>query len=102
MSHILTYANVSIRFPLIYPLHDDLQGKTVNYTCSMGVAARQVRALYGLMKYDTANPKRAAYMDSWHLRRLYTFSFRRQLDTQKRGQKPRDWSFENQRCFFKR
>ena len=62
--------------------------------CFLGVPAVQVRSLYTMMKYDIQNPKRAAYMDAWHLRRLYTFSFRRQLDTHKRGQKPRDWSVE--------
>lgn len=47
-------------------------------SCSLyflGVPAVQVRSLYTMMKYDIQNPKRAAYMDAWHLRRLYTFSF---------------------------
>jgi len=51
---------------------------------------REVRALYGLVKYDTAKPKLESYIDAWDLRRLYTFCFRRQRDAAKRGQKPRD------------
>ena len=61
----------------------------------------KVQELYKLMKYDVANKKRAAYGDSWDLRRLYTFMFRRQLDTSKRGQQPRDqgWVCLNQLKF---
>ena len=50
----------------------------------------QVKELYRLMKHDVADAKQSSYLDAWDLRRLYTFCFRRQLDTVKRGQMPRD------------
>lgn len=51
----------------------------------------QVKSLYKLMKYDSMDVKKDSYLDSWDLRRLYSYSFRRQLDATKRAQVPRDW-----------
>ena len=48
----------------------------------------QVKQLWKDVKY---HPKEDhSYKDSWDLRRLYTFCFRRQLDAFKREQTPRD------------
>lgn len=51
----------------------------------------EVKHMYTLLKYNTTNPKMEAYQDAWHLRRLYTFAFKRQHDAEQRGQRPRDW-----------
>ena len=50
----------------------------------------QVLKLYDLVKYSPKDGKQS-YKDGWDLRRLYTFTFRRQLDAFKRKQTPRDW-----------
>ena len=50
----------------------------------------QVKELYKLMKYDTTDVKKDSSLDSWDLRRLYSYAFRRQLDAAKRNQFPRD------------
>ena len=49
----------------------------------------QVNSLFHLVKYTPAG--REAYCDAWNLRHLYTFAFRRQKDSDQRGQRPRDW-----------
>ena len=49
----------------------------------------QVNSLFHLVKYTPAG--REAYCDAWNLRQLYTFAFRRQKDSDQRGQRPRDW-----------
>ena len=49
-----------------------------------------MKELYKLMKYDTMDVKKDSYLDSWDLRRLYSYAFRRQLDAAKRFQVPRD------------
>ena len=51
----------------------------------------EVKALYRLVKHQPSSLKTASYVDAWDLRRLYTFSFRRQRDAAKRKQTPRDW-----------
>eukprot|EP00435_Cladocopium_sp_Y103_P030111 s1467_g7.t1 len=50
---------------------------------------RQVCDLFKMVKYNPAH--REAYCDAWNLRQLYTFAFRRQKDSDQRGQRPRDW-----------
>ena len=49
-----------------------------------------MKELYKLMKYDTMDVKKDSYLDSWDLRRLYSYAFRRQLDAAKRFLVPRD------------
>ena len=55
----------------------------------------QVKSLYKLVKHDSLDVKKDSYLDSWDLRRLYSYSFRRQLDAAKRGQVPREWGLNN-------
>lgn len=51
-----------------------------------------------MVKYQALS-KKEAWTHAWDLRRLYTFAYRRQLDADKRGQKPRDRRFlESDRC----
>ena len=50
--------------------------------------AGQVEKLYELVGVD---PKQgASYTEAWDLRRLITFGWKRQLDSFKRGQTPRE------------
>lgn len=55
--------------------------------------AAQVVKLYKLCSYQPK--KKESYTAVWDLRRLYTYSFRRQLDAFKRNQVPRDWGIKN-------
>ena len=48
----------------------------------------QVAKLYELVEVDPA--ERQVYLQAWDLRRLYTFAWRRQRDSYKRGQTPRE------------
>ena len=54
----------------------------------------QVKSLYRLVKFDSSNITHDSYVDSWDLRRLYTYAWRRQLDAEKRKQLPRDQGFK--------
>ena len=51
----------------------------------------QVKKLFDLVKHKGS--KLDARADAWDLRQLYTFAFRRQRDSSKRGQVPRDYGW---------
>lgn len=80
--------------------YTEASARTASEHAAVGVCSMcagmplQVRELYRLVKYEPKNAKTESYVDAWNLRRLYTFSFRRQLDAAKRDQNPRD------RCFL--
>ena len=50
----------------------------------------EVLQLFKAMHFQPARPNQA-YLDAWDLRRLWTYTWRRQRDAQLRDQTPRDW-----------
>ncbi len=71
--------------PEIYSRFPDIEDIFYIY-----IVAPEVKHMFTLLKYHPTNPKMEAYQDAWHLRRLYTFAFKRQNDAEQRGQRPRD------------
>ncbi|CAE7858911.1 unnamed protein product, partial [Symbiodinium sp. KB8] len=55
----------------------------------------QVKQLYEHVGIEPKIGNRQYYLDAWDLRRLYSFSLRRQKDAKKRGQRPRALGVRN-------
>lgn len=49
----------------------------------------EVNKLFDLLEFLPQNPKQP-YLDAWNIKRLYGFAQRRQKDSERRGQTPRD------------
>lgn len=61
----------------------------VSESTAPAVLQSKVKKLYEQVGIEPKIGSRQFYLDAWDLRRLYSFSLRRQKDAKKRGQRPR-------------